>query len=82
VAFVANRQSGGTLATPIGEAGPIHSTNTKFSQIFFVRCASPISGVRIAEQIVPVLAKHKENGRIGEAGKTISSASPIVKEIA
>jgi hypothetical protein len=68
------------LATPIGEAGRIHSANTKFSQIFYVRCGLPISEVRITEQIV--LAQHKENERIGKARKTVCSASPIVIEIA
>ncbi len=34
VAFGANRQSGVTLAAPIGEVGLIRSTNMKFSRIF------------------------------------------------
>ncbi len=80
MAFGANRRSGETLAAPIGEAGRIISANTKFSRIFYVRCASPISGVRIAAPIV--LAQYKDNERIGEARKTIHSASPIVIEIA
>ncbi len=81
MAFGANRRSDGTLAAPIGEARQIRSANTKFLQIFFyVRCASPISGVRIAAPIV--LAQHKENERIGEARITIRSASPIVIELA
>jgi hypothetical protein len=79
-AFCANRQSGGTLAAPIGEAGQIRSANMKFSQIFYVRCALPISGVQIAEQIV--LAEHKENERIGKVWITMRSALPIVIEIA
>ncbi len=51
-----------------------------FRGFFYVCCASPITGVQIAEQIV--LAQHKENERIGEARKTIRSALPIVTEIA
>ncbi len=51
-----------------------------FTDFFYDRCASPISGVQIAEQIV--LAQHKENERIGKARKTIRSALPIVTEIA
>ncbi len=51
-----------------------------FRGFFYVRCASPISGVRIAAPIV--LAQHKDNERIGEAWKTIRSSSPIVIEIA
>jgi hypothetical protein len=59
----------------------IRSANMKFSWIFFyVRCASPIGGVRIVAPIV--LAQHKENQRIGEAQLAIRSASPIVIEIA
>ncbi len=80
MAFGANRQSGGTLAAPTGEAWRIRSANSKFSGIFYVRCASPNSGVRIAAPIV--LAQHKENERIGEAWITIRSASPIVIELA
>ncbi len=51
-----------------------------FRGFFYVRCASPISGVRIAAPIV--LAQHKENKRIGEGRLTIRSASPIVTELA
>ncbi len=51
-------EAGGMLAAPIGEAGRILNANTKFSQIFYVRCALPIGGVRIAGQIV--LAQNKE----------------------
>ncbi len=81
MAFGTNRRSGGTLAAPIAEVGRIHSANMKFSRIFFyVRCASPIGGVRIAGQIV--LEQHKENKRISEVQKTICNASPIVTEIA
>jgi hypothetical protein len=47
---------------------------------FYVGCALPIGGVRIAGQIE--LAQHKENERIGKARKTIRSALPIVIEIA
>jgi hypothetical protein len=68
------------LAAPIGEAGRIRSANTNFLQIFYVRCASPIGGIRIAGPIV--LVQHKENERIGKARETIPSASPIVIEIA
>jgi hypothetical protein len=52
----------------------------KFSHIFYVRCALPIGEVRIVAPIV--LVQHKENKRIGKAGLTIRSASPIVIEIA
>jgi hypothetical protein len=52
------------IAALKGEAGRIGSANKKFSWIFYVRCASPISGVRIAAPIV--LALHKEDERIGE----------------
>ncbi len=64
------------LAVPIGEAWRIHSANTKFSRIFLCY----IGGVQIAAPIV--LAQHKDKGRIGEARKTIRSASPVVIEIA
>ncbi len=50
---------------PIGKAGRIRSANKKFSQMFLVRCALPIGGVRIAGPIV--LVQHKGNERIGEA---------------
>jgi hypothetical protein len=67
VAYGANRRSGETLAAPIGKAGQICSANMKFLQIFYVRYASPIGGVRIVVPIV--LAQHKKkNERIGEAG--------------
>jgi hypothetical protein len=81
VVYGTNRQSGEPLAAPIGEAGRICSANMKFSQIFFyVRCASPIGGVRI---VAPkVLAQHKKNERIGKTQLTIRSTSPIVIEIA
>ncbi len=80
MAYGVNRRSGETLAAPIGEARRIRSANMKFSQIFYVLCASPISGVQIVAPIV--LAQHKENERIGEARLTVRSASPIVIEIA
>jgi hypothetical protein len=76
----ANRRSGETLATPIGEAEQIRSANTKFSRIFLCSLHFTFSGVRIAAPIV--LAQLKDNERIGEALKTIHSASPIVIEIA
>ncbi len=79
MAYAANRQSGEKLATPIGEAGRIHSANKKFSRIFYVRCASPIGRVRIVAPIV--LAQHKENERIGKALLSIRSATPIAIEI-
>ncbi len=80
MAFGANRRSGGMLAAPIGEAPQIRSANMNFSRNFYVRCASPISGVRIAAPLV--LAQHKENERIGKARITIRSALPIVIELA
>jgi hypothetical protein len=70
----------GAFAAPIGKAQRIHSANEKFSWIFFIRCALPISGERIAGPIV--LALHKGNERIGKARRTIRSASPIGIEIA
>ncbi len=51
-----------------------------FPGFFYVRCASPISRVRIAAPIVQ--AQHKLNERIGEAQITLRSASPIVIELA
>ncbi len=74
-----------------GEAGRLCCANRRnasnsqrqykvFADFFYVRCASPISRVRIAAPIV--LAQHKDNERIGEARKTIRSALPIVIEIA
>ncbi len=51
-----------------------------FRGFFYVRCASPLGGIRIAAPIV--LAQHKENERIGEARETIRSVLPIVIEIA
>ncbi len=51
-----------------------------FRGFFYVRRASPVSGVRIVAPIV--LALHKENERIGEAWTSIRRASPIVREIA
>ncbi len=62
----ANRRSGEMFAAPtrIGEAGRIRSANMKFSRIFFyVRCASPIGGIKLAAPIVS--AQHQENERIG-----------------
>jgi hypothetical protein len=70
----------GAFAAPIGEERQIRSANEKFSRIFFIRCASPISGERIVEPIV--LALQKGNERIGEARTTNRNASPVVIEIA
>ncbi len=65
------------LQAKCGEfVAPIRS----FRGFFYVRCASPIGGVRIVAPIV--LAQHKENKRIGEARLTLCSASPIDIEIA
>jgi hypothetical protein len=69
----------GIFAAPIGKARQIRSANNKFSD-FFIRCALPIGGVRIAGPIV--LAQQKGNERIGETWTNIRSASPIVIEIA
>ncbi len=52
----------------------------RFRRFFYVRCASPIGGLRIVVPIV--LAQHKEKERIGEARLTVRSASPIDIEIA
>ncbi len=73
-AFGANRRSRRMLATPIGEVGQIHSGNMKFSWIFFVCCASPIGGVRIAGQIV--LAQHKELKEQVKRGKLFAALCP------
>ncbi len=70
----------GAFAAPIGEAQRIGSPNKKFSQIFFIRCASPTGGVQIALPIV--WAQHKGNKRIGKSRTSICCASPIVIEIA
>jgi hypothetical protein len=70
----------GAFAVPIGKAWQIRSANKKISRIFFIRCALPIVGERIAGPIV--LALHKRNERIGKAQTTIRSALPIVIEIA
>jgi hypothetical protein len=78
VAYGTNRQSGETLAAPIGEAGQIRSANMKFRRFFYVRCASPIGGIQIAAPIVS--AQHKENKRIVKARETIRSSLPIVIE--
>ncbi len=67
--FSANRQRGGR----------IWSANTTNSQIFFIRRASPFSGVNIAAP--RVLALHKGHERIGEARKNLRSAVPIGAEI-
>jgi hypothetical protein len=72
------RAKRGILAAPIGEAGCIHSDNAKNSRIFFICCASPISGVRIAA--LKVLAREGHE-RIGEAHKAIWHASTISLEI-
>ncbi len=79
VASSACRQSGETLAMPIGEARRIHSANKKLLQIFFICCASPFGRVIIIGPIV--LAQHKGNERIGKAWTPICGASPIVIEI-
>jgi hypothetical protein len=51
----------------------------RFSWIFNIRHASPITGVRIAAPIV--LPQHKENEKIGEARTLVRRASPIVIEL-
>jgi hypothetical protein len=58
----------------------IRSANKLISRIFIIRCASPISGARIAAPIV--LAQYKEHERIGEARTSTRRASPIVIELA
>jgi hypothetical protein len=58
----------------------IRSTNKLISQIFFIRCASPIIVERIAVPIV--LAQYKEYERIGKAQTSMRRASPIVIELA
>jgi hypothetical protein len=52
----------------------------RFSRIFHIRRASPISGERIVAPIV--LAQHKRNERIGKAQTPVCGASPIVIELA
>jgi hypothetical protein len=64
----------------IGEAGEFVAPIQSFHRFFYVHYASPIGGARIAGPIV--LTLQKDNERIGEARKTIRSASPIVIEIA
>jgi hypothetical protein len=83
---------GATLLPALkGEAGHLHRANRRsaansqrqlevFADFFFIHCALPICGERIAGPIV--LALHKGNERIGKARTTICSASPIVIEIA
>jgi hypothetical protein len=72
----------GILAAPLGEAESIAFAVPRiiFSQIFHIRCALPISGVRIAAPVV--LGQHKEDKRIGEVRTSIRCASPIVIELA
>ncbi len=77
--FTANTIGAEILTPLIGEAGPIRSANYDISRTFFIRRASPISGVKIAAPIV--LALHKGQNRIGEARTPICSASPIVTEL-
>ncbi len=48
----------------------------KFRGFFFLRCTSPISGVKIAAPIV--LTQYKGHKRIDKAGKLISHALHIV----
>ncbi len=64
-----------------GEAGRGKFTAPKirFSWIFHIRRATPISGVRIVAPIV--LAQHEEHERIGEARTPVRRASPIVIEL-
>ena len=52
----------------------------RFSRIFHIRRALPISGVRIVAPII--LAQHKRNERIGEARTPVRRASPIVIQLA
>ncbi len=52
----------------------------RFSRIFHICCASPISGVRMVALIV--LAQHKRNERIGKAWTSVCRASSIVIELA
>jgi hypothetical protein len=69
----------GPLAAPIGEARHFHRTNNKNLQIFFLRHASPLSGVKISLPIV--LAQCKEHKKKIEARKRFCHTSPIDLEI-
>ncbi len=73
----------GTVLRPalIGEAGALSAAALSFFRGFlYIRCASPISGARIAAPIV--LALHKEHERIGKEWTSMRSGSPIVIELA
>jgi hypothetical protein len=69
-----------------GEAGRLRCANRRSAANspcqqevfadFFIRCALPISGERIAAPIV--LAQHKEHKRIGKVRTSMRRASPIV----
>jgi hypothetical protein len=73
---------GGAFTAPIGETRQSRSTNWKFLRnFFFIRCASPTGGVRIAIATPIVLAQHKGNKRIGEGETSIRRTSPIVIEL-
>jgi hypothetical protein len=76
--FPALKGKAGSIRCAIGEAQQIRSANYKFSRIFFIRCASPIGGERIAGPIEWALCKRNE--RIGKARTTVCSASPVVIE--
>jgi hypothetical protein len=52
----------------------------RFSRIFHIHRASPISGIRIVAPIV--LAQYKSNERIGEARTPVCRTSPIVIQLA
>ncbi len=64
----------------ICEAGRFRSTNIKIFADFYIRRASPTSGVRIEALIV--LAQHKRNERIGKVQTPVRRASSIVIELA
>ncbi len=51
----------------------------KIHRFFIIRCASPISGVWIAEPIISV--QHKGAGRIGEARTPICRALSVILEL-
>jgi hypothetical protein len=68
------------LSAPIGEARHIRSAKKLFSRNFVYLPRLPISGARIAVQIV--LAQHKGHERIGEARTSKCCALPIVTELA
>ncbi len=76
----AYRQSGAHSPRLQAKRGAFAASILRFSRIFHICCASPISGVRIVALIV--LEQHKRNERIGKVRTPVCCASPIVIELA